>query len=103
MQEFGIDVAGVVEPAHGLVPSAAELAGVVKLIRDQQVKVVFSEESFPAALLEVLRRDAGADVFVLSHVATGSYADEKFETEMKRNVDTMIAALTGRKAGASGS
>jgi zinc transport system substrate-binding protein len=103
MQEFGIEVVGVVEPAHGLVPSAAELAAAIERIRKEQVRVLFSEESFPAPLLEVVRRDAGADVFVLSHVATGDYTAEKFEVEMKGNVETMAAALRGKKAAAGGS
>lgn len=103
MQEFGIDVAAVVEPAHGLVPSAAELADVVTLIQKEQLKVVFSEEGFPKPLLDVLRRDTGADVFIISHVATGDYTDDKFEDEMKQNAASMITALGGKKAGAGGS
>lgn len=103
LQEFGIEVAGVVEPAHGLVPSAAELADVIARIRREEVTVIFSEEGFPAPLLSVLREETGADVFVLSHVATGDYVDDKFEVEMKRNADVMIAALSGKKAGAGGS
>jgi zinc transport system substrate-binding protein len=102
MQEFGLEVVAVVEPAHGLVPSAAEVASAIDTIKKEKVHVVFSEESFPKPLLDVLKRDAGADVFVISHVATGDYADDKFEVDMKKNVDSMIAALTGRK-GASGS
>src|SRR6202042_2278666 len=46
-QEFGVEVAGVVEPAHGLVPSAAELGEMVDLIKREKIKVVLSEESFP--------------------------------------------------------
>ena len=101
MQEFGIEVAAVVEPAHGLVPSAAELADVVKLVQKEKLTILFSEESFPPPLLDVLRKDTGADVYVLSHVATGEYEDDKFEVEMKRNLDTMVEAF--KKAGARGS
>jgi len=48
MQEFGIDIAGVVEPAHGLLPSAKELGEMVQLLQRERIPVVFSEESFPA-------------------------------------------------------
>ena len=40
LQEFGLEVAGVVEPAHGLVPSAAELQQMVQLIQREHIKVV---------------------------------------------------------------
>jgi zinc transport system substrate-binding protein len=93
LQEFGLEVAGVVQPAHGLTPSAAELRDMVKLLRREKIRVVFSEESFPQPLLAVLRNEGGARVYIISHIASGAYTADKFEKEMQRNVDTMIQAL----------
>lgn len=92
LQELGVELAGVVEPAHGLVPSAAELGEVVKLIERQQVQVVLSEQGFPAPLLAVLQK-AGARVTVISHIATGAYTPERFEQEMTKNADALATAL----------
>jgi len=93
LQEFDLEAAVVIEPAHGLVPSAAELAKSIETIRKEKLVVVFSEESFPAPLLDVVRKEAGAEVFVLSHVATGDYTDAKFEEEMAANAATLVRAL----------
>lgn len=93
LQEFGLEVAGVVQPAHGLTPSAAELRDMVKLLQREKIKVVFSEETFPAPLLKVLQEEAGVKVYVITHIASGAYTADKFEREMQRNVDTMIRAL----------
>lgn len=93
MQEFGIDIAGVVEPAHGLVPSAKELGAMVDLLQREKIRVVFSEESFPAPLLKVLQDEGGARVYLISHIASGPYSAGKFETEMQKNVDSMVRAL----------
>jgi zinc transport system substrate-binding protein len=93
MQEFGIEVAGVVEPAHGLVPSAKELGDMVGLLKREKIRVVFAEESFPEPLLKVLRDEGEARAYVLSHIASGAYAADKFEVEMQRNVDTIVQAL----------
>jgi zinc transport system substrate-binding protein len=93
MQEFGIDIAAVVEPAHGLVPSAQELAGMVTILKRDKITVVFSEESFPQPLLKVLRDEGGARVYIISHIASGQYTADKFEVEMKKNVDAMVQAL----------
>src|SRR5262249_13524244 len=49
LQEFGLEVAGVVQPAHGLTPSAGELRDMVKLLQKERVRIVFSEETFPPA------------------------------------------------------
>jgi zinc transport system substrate-binding protein len=93
LQEFGLEVAGVVQPQHGLTPSAGELKEMVKLLQREKIRVVFSEESFPPPLLKVLQDEAGVKAYIITHIASGAYTAEKFEQEMQRNVDTMIRAL----------
>ncbi len=93
MQEFGIEIAGVVEPAHGLVPSAAELEHMVDLMKREKIRVVFSEESFPEPLLNVLRESTVARVYIISHIARGEYSADEFERAMQQNVAAMIQAL----------
>jgi len=93
LQEFAIDIDAVVEPAHGLVPSGAELKEVIDLLRRDQISVVFSEETFPEPLLEVVREQGHARVYLLSHIASGEYTADKFEREMQANVDAMVKAL----------
>jgi zinc transport system substrate-binding protein len=93
LQEFGLEVAGVVQPAHGLTPSAGELRDMVKLLQKEKIRVVFSEETFPEPMLKVLRDEAGVKVYIITHIASGEYTADKFEREMQRNVDTMVRAL----------
>jgi zinc transport system substrate-binding protein len=96
LQEFGLEVAGVVQPAHGLTPSASELRDMVALLKREQIRVVFSEASFPPPLLKVLADEAGVAVFTISHIASGPFAADRFERDMQANVDTMIRALVAR-------
>ena len=93
LQEFGLEVAGVVQPAHGLTPSAAELRDMVRLLQREKIRVVFSEETFPAPLLKVLSDEAGVKVYIISHIASGPFTADRFEREMQTNVETMIRAL----------
>jgi zinc transport system substrate-binding protein len=93
LQEFGLEVAGVVQPAHGLTPSAAELRDMVRLLQREKITVVFSEETFPAPLLKVLRDEAGVKVYIISHIASGPFTADRFERDMQANVETMIRAL----------
>ena len=72
LQEFGLEVGGVVQPAHGLTPSAAELRNMVQLLKRENIRVVFSEETFPEAMLKVLRDEAGVKVYIITHIASGS-------------------------------
>jgi zinc transport system substrate-binding protein len=93
LQELGIELAGVVQPAHGLVPSAKELGEMIELMKSHQVSIVLTEEDFPEKLLGTLKEATQAKVYVISHVATGPYTADKFETEMKTNADTLAKAL----------
>jgi len=93
LQEFGLEVGGVVQPSHGLTPSAGELRDMVTLLKRERITVVFSEASFPEPLLKVLRDEAGVNVFIISHIASGPFTADKFEREMQQNADTMIRAL----------
>lgn len=92
-QEFGVEVAGVVEPAHGLVPSAAELGAMVDLLKREKIRVVLAEETFPEKLLNVLKTSAKVDVHVITHIASGDYTADKFEKEMAKNAETLVKAL----------
>ncbi|MFT3692179.1 MAG: zinc ABC transporter substrate-binding protein [Kofleriaceae bacterium] len=93
LQEFGIDLAGVVQPAHGLTPSAKELGEMIELMKKEKVSIVLTEEDFPAKLLATLKDATGAKVYIISHVAVGQYSPTEFEDVMKRNADTLVKAL----------
>ena len=93
LQEFGLEVGGVVQPSHGLTPSAGELRDMIALLKREKIAVVFSEATFPEPLLKVLRDEAGVTVYIISHIASGPFTADKFEREMQENVGTMIRAL----------
>lgn len=93
LQEFGLEVAGVVQPAHGLTPSATELRDMVQLLQREKISVVFSEQTFPPPLLKVLGDEARVKIYIISHIASGPFTPERFEREMQTNVETMIRAL----------
>jgi hypothetical protein len=47
----------------------------------------------------VLHDEGHARVYVISHIATGAYTPDKFETEMQKNVDTVVKALVADARG----
>jgi zinc transport system substrate-binding protein len=94
LQEFGIELVGVVEPSHGLIPSAKELTDMVKLIKRENIQVILSEATFPANLLRVLTDETGARVTQISHIAMGVYSADEFEKQMRANANALVSALT---------
>lgn len=93
LQEFGIGIAGVIEPAHGIRPSAKELAETIGAIRKAGVTVVFSEPAFPARLLRTIEAETGVRVFTLDHMDRGASTPERFEESMRKNLETLVRAL----------
>jgi zinc transport system substrate-binding protein len=93
LHEFGVELAGVVQPAHGLTPSAAELSELIDLMKRERVTVVFTEETFPDRLLTTLREATGARVYIISHVAVGTYSADEYEQVMQRNANVLVRAL----------
>jgi zinc transport system substrate-binding protein len=93
LQEFGIELVGVVQPAHGLTPSAKELGDMIALMQKDKIAIVFTEEDFPEKLLATLRDATHAKVYIISHVAVGKYAAGEYETVMANNANTLVQAL----------
>jgi len=103
MQEFGLDVAAVIEPAHGLMPSASQLKDTIDKIRALHVNVIFSQMSFPDQFVDTIKRETGASIHTLMHGTEGDYYKDKFEEsieyDMKVLTDAILAAQeSGRKA-----
>ncbi len=96
LQELGLEVVAVVEPAHGVVPSAKEVAILIDLLKRERVDVLLTEDRFPPAIVDLLRAQAGVRVGVLSHVASGEHGADKFVREMRGNVDVLASLLGGR-------
>ena len=93
LREFGLEVAAVVEPAHGIEPSPSQLKRTIDQIRSLDVKVIFSEMDFPSAYVDTIRRETGVRLYALTHISHGPYTSEKFEQEIARNLATVVRAI----------
>lgn len=93
LREFGLEVAAVVEPAHGIEPSPAQLRGTIDQIRALDVKVIFSEMDFPSAYVDTIRRETGVRLYALTHISHGPYTAEKFEQDIAKNLATVVRAI----------
>lgn len=93
LREFGLEVSAVVEPAHGIEPSPAQLARTIGKIRAMNVSVIFSESNFPSAYVETIEAETGVAMYPLSHIIHGAYTAEKFEVEMAQNLATVTRAI----------
>ncbi len=93
MQEFGLQVTAVIEPRHGVEPTARQLADTIDKIQTADVNVLFAEKFFASALSETIQEATGVEMYSFSHMSDGIYTPELFEEETRSNLETLLAAM----------
>jgi zinc transport system substrate-binding protein len=93
MQEFGLNVVAVIEPRHGVEPTARQLADTIDKINGADVNVLFAEKYFASALSETIREATGVEMYSFSHMSDGAYTADLFEREMQANLETLAEAM----------
>lgn len=94
-QEFGLNIAAVIEREPGTEPTAAELEETIEIINALGVKAVFAEPQYSARAAETIAAETGARVYILDPLVTGPKdADPGSYVEtMEKNLQTLIEAL----------
>lgn len=93
-QELGIEVAAVVQPRHGIEPSARQLQDTIKRIKRAKVNILFAELDYKKKYVDIIYNETGCRIYNLSHVSKGEYSKEFFEQAMQKNLDDIVKALT---------
>jgi zinc transport system substrate-binding protein len=93
LQELGLQVTAVIEPRHGVEPSARQLADTVARINSADVNVLFAEKYFAGQLAETIRSETGVRMYSISHISSGEYSPERFDQDMRENLATLAQAI----------
>jgi zinc transport system substrate-binding protein len=101
LQELGLQVSAVIEPRHGVEPTARQLADTIARINSANVNVLFAEKFFASKLAETIQAETGVKMYSISHISSGPYTPERFIEEMRENLNTLARAI--KEAGESGS
>ena len=93
-QEFGLEIAAVVEREPGSEPSARELAKTVDLARETGIKTLFSEPQYPATAADTIARETGAKVYMLDPAVTGPNGPDAYINIMENNLEVLKTAFS---------
>ena len=93
LQELGLQATAVIEPRHGVEPTARQLAGTIDRINVADVNVLFAEKYFASKLSDTIRSATGVNMYSISHISSGPDTAEKFVDEMRENLDTLARAI----------
>jgi zinc transport system substrate-binding protein len=100
LQELGLQVTAVIEPRHGVEPTARQLADTIDRIKAADVNVLFAEKYFASKLSDTIREATGVKMYSISHISSGEYTPTKFIEEMRENLTTLATAI--KESGAGG-
>jgi len=94
-QEFGLNIAAVIEREPGTEPSAAELEETIETIKRLGIKAIFAEPQYSAKAAETIAAETGAKVYTLDPLVTGPKdADpDSYVKTMEQNLKTLTEAL----------
>ena len=93
LQEFGLQVTAVIEPGHGLKPTASQLARTIDRIKALNVDVIFTEMNLSDKYIDTIHNETGIRVRYLSHLTNGAYSQNGFEKGLKENMVALTDAL----------
>ena len=93
-QEFGLEIAAVVEREPGSEPSARELSKTVDLVRESGIKTLFSEPQYNATAAYTIARETGAKVYMLDPAVTGPDSPDAYINIMKNNLEVLKNAFS---------
>ena len=92
-RRYDLQLVGVIEEVPSVDPSPKYLAQLSRAIRQQQVRVIFSEPQFNPRLVQRLANDLAIGVAELDVLETGTASRTFYIDGLRRNLRTLESAL----------
>jgi zinc transport system substrate-binding protein len=90
---YGLKQVASVEELPDQGPSLAQQANIIKLIREKDIKVIFTESALPARTADRIIEETGAKTAVLQPLETYDRPDQTYISLMRENLQALKAAL----------
>ena len=92
-RRFGLQIVGTIQPQSGSEPSALHLHSLIAMIKKNRIKVVVSEVQLSQKIPELLAKETGARVVVLTTLPGGLPHTETYLDMLRYNVLQLANAL----------
>lgn len=92
-QELGLEVIHTVNLDGETALSAGDIGEVINEVKDNKVKVLFTEEQYSASIAENIASESGAKVYVIDSLVTGDMDKDSYINGMKMNLEVLKQAL----------
>ena len=92
-EEFGLHIAAVINREPDSQPSAKELAGTIRLVRETNAKALFVEPQYPETSADIIAAETDAKVYVLDPAVSGDWDKDAYLAAMEQNLQVLDQAL----------
>lgn len=92
-RRYGLELVGVIEEVPGVDPSPKYLSSLLKVVRNRNVKALFTEPQFSPKLAARLAKDLGIAVGELDVLETGKGSPDFYEAGIRRNLQALEKSL----------
>lgn len=89
----GLEVAYTVEVDEDTPLSASEVAEVIKAIRDENIRYLFTEEQYDDTISDRIMDETEANAYIIDSAVTGDAAKDSYLKAMRRNIDILKKAF----------
>lgn len=96
-EEYGVEVAGILDLDEERQVSAGEVAKVMKQIREDQVHVIFAEELYGKDMGDTMEKETDVSVYYLDTLVRGNYDQDSYLEGMRQNLKWIKEALTNEE------
>ena len=93
-QAYGLNVVAAFEPFPGKEPTPDFIARFTKIIKENDVKVLFTEPQFSTEVIKQLAKDIGIRLEVLDPIGGTSVQTDSYISMIKSNAKTIYDALS---------
>ena len=93
-EEFDLNVVSVIEREPGTYPSSRDVARIIDLIKEKEVKAIFVEPQYSRSAADTISRETNVRVYTLDPIVTGDLNKTAYIDIMNKNLKSLKEALT---------
>lgn len=91
--EFGLNIVGIINHEPGEEPSMKEIKEVINLVKEKNVKSIFTEPQYSKSAALTISSETGAKIYALDCAVTGENDPNSYINIMNKNLDVLMEAL----------
>ena len=91
--DYGLKQAAVIQGSPDITSSPTRIAEVINIIKERDIKAIFSEPGSSHNIVNSIADDLGLEVHALDTLETGSLSKDWYVNKMRANLEVLTTAL----------